>query len=206
MIVIGGFPFKQTSRPVYRRSPSHFFTTSLTDISIEDGHSPAEIWSPFAERVDNLARALAVFCRNAARNNRSFCGGIKYRGGHMKYASAVCAAFTAVLLSTTTSAQSWNDQESIRLSIGEVAEYVRSLNVEDDGNAIVEVYHDKVGRIDTMKTIVVSGPAPVKGLSTTSPSMVDEAFKVLPIKLQDLDSAAGVLGSSEEARLSLRTG
>ena len=75
----------------------------------------------------------------------------------MKYASAVCAAFTAVLLSTTASAQS-GTIKSIRLSSGGVAEYVRSLNVGDDGNAVVEVPTDQMD--DFLKTLVVSGPAP----------------------------------------------
>ncbi|MGM4913019.1 DUF4139 domain-containing protein [Rhizobium sp. 768_B6_N1_8] len=117
----------------------------------------------------------------------------------MKYASAVCAAFTAVLLSTTASAQS-GTIKSIRLSSGGVAEYVRSLNVGDDGNAVVEVPTDQMD--DFLKTLVVSGPAPVKGLSTTGPSMVDETFKVLPIKPQDLDSAAGVLRALRGAPVS----
>lgn len=117
----------------------------------------------------------------------------------MKYASAVCAAFTAVLLSTTASAQT-GTIKSIRLSSGGVAEYVRSLNVGDDGNAVVEVPTDQMD--DFLKTLVVSGPAPVKGLSTTGPGMVDETFKALPIKPQDLDSAAGVLRALRGAPVS----
>lgn len=117
----------------------------------------------------------------------------------MKYASAVCAAFTAILLSTTALAQS-GTIKSIRLSSGGVAEYVRSLNVGDDGNAVVEVPTDQMD--DFLKTLVVSGPAPVKGLSTTGPGMIEETFKVLPIKPQDLDSAAGVLRALRGAPVS----
>lgn len=117
----------------------------------------------------------------------------------MKYISAVCAAFSAVLLSTTASAQT-GTIKSIRLSSGGVAEYVRSLDVGDDGNAVVEVPTDQMD--DFLKTLVVSGPAPLKGLSTTGPGMVDETFKVLPIKPQDLDSAAGVLRALRGAPVS----
>ncbi|MBB3462664.1 DUF4139 domain-containing protein [Rhizobium sp. BK377] len=117
----------------------------------------------------------------------------------MKYTSAVCAALTAVLLSTTAFAQT-GTIKSIRLSSGGVAEYVRTLDVRDDGNAIVEVPTDQMD--DFLKTLVVSGPAPVKGLSTTGPGMVDETFKVLPIKPQDLDSAAGVLRALRGAPVS----
>jgi len=117
----------------------------------------------------------------------------------MKYASTVCAAFTAILLSTTASAQS-GTIKSIRLSSGGVAEYVRSLNVGDDGNAVVEVPTDQMD--DFLKTLVVLGPAPVKGLSTTGPGMIEEIFKVLPIKPQDLDSAAGVLRALRGAPVS----
>lgn len=117
----------------------------------------------------------------------------------MKYASAVCAALTAVLLSTTAFAQT-GTIKSIRLSSGGVAEYVRILDVGDDGNAVVEVPTDQMD--DFLKTLIVSGPAPVKGLSTTGPGMVDETFKVLPIKPQDLDSAAGVLRALRGAPVS----
>ncbi|MBB3561307.1 chaperonin cofactor prefoldin [Rhizobium sp. BK512] len=117
----------------------------------------------------------------------------------MKYASVVCAALTAVLLSTTAFAQT-GTIKSIRLSSGGVAEYVRSLNVGEDGNAVIDVPTDQMD--DFLKTLVVSGPAPVKGLSTTGPDMVDETFKVLPIKPQDLDSAAGVLRSLRGAPVS----
>lgn len=117
----------------------------------------------------------------------------------MKYASGVCAAFTAVLLSTTASAQT-GTIKSIRLSSGGVAEYVRSLNVGDDGNAVVEMPTDQMD--DFLKSLVVSGPAPVKGLSTTGPGMIEETFKMLPIKPQDLDSAAGVLRALRGAPVS----
>lgn len=117
----------------------------------------------------------------------------------MKYTSAVCAAFAVILLSTTASAQT-GTIKSIRLSSGGVAEYVRSVNVGDDGKAVVEVPTDQMD--DFLKTLIVSGPAPVKGLSTTGPGMVDETFKVLPIKPQDLDSAAGVLRALRGAPVS----
>lgn len=117
----------------------------------------------------------------------------------MKYASTICAALTAILLSTTAFAQT-GTIKSIRLSSGGVAEYVRSLNVGDDGNAVVDVPTDQMD--DFLKTLVVSGPAPVKGLSTTGPGMVDETFKVLPIKRKDLDSAAAVLRALRGAPVS----
>lgn len=117
----------------------------------------------------------------------------------MKYASVICAAFTTVLLSTTAFAQT-GTIKSIRLSSGGVAEYVRSLNVGDDGNAVVEVPTDQMD--DFLKTLVVSGPAPVKGLSTTGPGMIGETFKALPIKPQDLDSAAAVLKALRGAPVS----
>ncbi len=117
----------------------------------------------------------------------------------MKYASTICAALTAILLSTTAFAQT-GTIKSIRLSSGGVAEYVRSLNVGDDGNAVVDVPTDRMD--DFLKTLVVSGPAPVKGLSTTGPGMVDETFKVLPIKRKDLDSAAAVLRALRGAPVS----
>ncbi|MBW9051240.1 DUF4139 domain-containing protein [Rhizobium mesosinicum] len=116
----------------------------------------------------------------------------------MKYASFVCAALTAVL-PTTAFAQT-GTIKSIRLSSGGVAEYVRSLDVGEDGNAVIDVPTDQMD--DFLKTLVVSGPAPVRSLSTTGPDMVDETFKVLPITPQDLDSAAGVLRSLRGAPVS----
>ncbi len=117
----------------------------------------------------------------------------------MKYASAIFAAFAAALLSSAAAAQT-GTVKSVRLSSGGVAEYVRSIDVGADGKAVVEVPTDQMD--DFLKTLVVSGPAPVKGLSTTGPGMIEETFKALPIKPEDLDSAAGVLRALRGAPVS----
>ena len=117
----------------------------------------------------------------------------------MKKTSAICAALGAALLSTAAFAQT-GTVKSVRLSSGGVAEYVRSLDVGNDGSAVVEVPADQMD--DFLKTLVVSGPAAVKGLSTTGPGMVGETFKTLPIKPEDLDSAAGVLKALRGAAVS----
>jgi Domain of unknown function (DUF4139) len=117
----------------------------------------------------------------------------------MKHASAIFAALTAALLSSAALAQT-GTVKSVRLSSGGVAEYVRSLGVGADGNAIVEVPTDQMD--DFLKTLVVLGAAPVKGLSTAGPGMIEETFKALPIKPQDLDSAASVLKALRGAPVS----
>lgn len=116
----------------------------------------------------------------------------------MKNKFTICATLVATLMSTAAFADV-GTVKSVRLSSGGVAEYVRTLEVVD-GKAVIEVPTDQMD--DFLKTLVVSGSAKVKGLSTTGPDMVGETFKTLPLRPEDLDSADAVLRALRGAAVS----
>ena len=104
------------------------------------------------------------------------------------------------LVSTTAFAAVNGPVKSVTLSSGGLAEIVRSAEVGEDSEIIIEVPLDQID--DLLKSLIVrDGKGRVKNLSLAGPNPLDETFRTLPFKAADLSSMPKLLDAIKGTRV-----
>lgn len=118
----------------------------------------------------------------------------------MTISKRLLPALFFALVSSTTFAAVNGPVKSVTLSSGGLAEVVRSADVGQDNEIAIEVPLDQID--DVLKSLIVrDAKGEVKSLSLAGPNPLEETFRTLPFKPDDLRSMPKLLDAIKGAKV-----
>ena len=118
----------------------------------------------------------------------------------MAYRRGILAALVAALMAGTATAAVNGPVKAVTLSSGGLAEVIREADVSADREISIDVPLDQID--DVLKSLVVRDEkGAVKNLSLAGPNPLEETFRTLPFKPDDLTSMPRLLSSIKGTRI-----
>lgn len=118
----------------------------------------------------------------------------------MAFHKGIPAALAAALMAGTATAAVNGPVKSVTLSSGGLAEVIREADVSADREIAIDVPLDQID--DVLKSLVVrDDKGEVKSLSLAGPNPLEETFRTLPFKPEDLTSMPNLLSAIKGTRI-----
>lgn len=118
----------------------------------------------------------------------------------MTFRKGILAAIAAALMAGTAAAAVNGPVKAVTLSSGGLAEVIREADVSADREIAIEVPLDQID--DVLKSLVVrDDKGVVKSLSLAGPNPLEETFRTLPFRPDDLTSMPRLLSSIKGTRI-----